>query len=58
MDGWLVADNELQLRNDIDHEPSARAERLQKRVAPGRQFGFVLAEKWSNEALKLSLIHI
>ena len=34
-DGRLVADDELQLGNEIDHEPAVRAERLPKRVAPG-----------------------
>ena len=52
MDGRLVADNELQLRNDIDHEPRVRSESLQKRVAPRRQFGFALPEKWPDQALK------
>ena len=51
-DRRLVADDELQFGNEVDHEPPVRAERLQKRVAPGRQFGFALAEKGPDEALK------
>jgi hypothetical protein len=46
------ADDELQFGDEIDHEPSVRAECLQKGMAPARQLGLALAEKRSHKALK------
>ena len=51
-DRRLFADDELQVGDKVDHEPSVRPQRLQKRFAPDCQFGFALAEKWPNQALK------
>src|SRR5262245_12119714 len=51
-DRWLFSDDELQLGDDVDHEPSIRAQRLQKGVAPTAQLGVALAEKRPDEALK------
>src|SRR5262249_43413864 len=41
---WLLSDDELQLGDDVDHEPSVRAQRLQQGVAPAAQLGVALAE--------------
>ena len=51
-DRWQVSDDQLQLGDQVDHEPSVRAQRLQKGVAPTAQLGVALAEKRSDEALK------
>ena len=51
-DGRLVTDDELQLGNEIDHEPAVRAQRLQKGVAPTAQLVVALPEERPNEALK------
>src|SRR5262249_22327812 len=51
-DRWLFSDDELQLGDDVDHEPSIRAQRLHKGVAPTAQLGVALAEKRPDEALK------
>src|ERR1700694_2391847 len=48
---WF-ADNELQLGDEVDHEPPVRAQRLHKGVAPTAQLGVALAEKRWHEALK------
>ena len=48
----LFTDDELQFGDEIDHEPSVRAECLQKGIAPARQLGLALAEKRSHQALK------
>src|SRR5919204_5338338 len=44
-DRWLVSDDELQLGDDVDHEPCILAERLQQGVAPAAQLGVALAEQ-------------
>src|SRR5260221_14489227 len=49
---WLFTDDELQFGDEVDHEPSVRAQRLQQGVTPARQSGFALAEKRSHQALK------
>src|SRR5438093_13478859 len=48
----LIADDELELRDEVDHEPPIRAQRLHQGVAPSTQLGVALAEKIPNEALK------
>src|SRR4030081_1774431 len=48
---WF-ADNELQLGDEVDHEPPVRAQRLHQGVAPTAQLGVALAEKRSHKALK------
>ena len=48
----LVSDDQLQFRDELDHEPSVGAERLEKRGAPGRQVGFALRQKALGEALE------
>ena len=49
---WLVSDDQLELRDEVDHEPPIRAQRLDQRVAPTTQLGVALAEKAPDEALK------
>src|ERR1700726_5308418 len=51
-DGRLVTDDELQLGNEIGHEPAVRAERLQKSVAPTAKLGVALPEQSPNKAVK------
>ena len=51
-DRRLFADDELQFGDEVDHEPSVRAQRLTEGVAPARQLGVALAEKRSHKALK------
>src|ERR687897_252337 len=51
-DRWLLADDELQLGHEVDHEPTVRAQRLPQLVAPGPEIGFALREKASDQALK------
>src|SRR6202451_3076946 len=51
-DRRLVSDDELQFGDEVGHEPCIQLERLQKRAAPDRQFGVVLAEKRPYKALK------
>src|SRR5258707_8908816 len=48
----LVSDDELQFRNELDDEPCVRAERLEKRGAPGRQVGLAFRQKTPGEALE------
>src|SRR5580658_1601201 len=48
----LVSDDDLQLGDEVGHEPGIRRERLQKRAAPDLQFGVALAEKRLYKALK------
>ena len=48
----MFTDDELQFGDEVDHEPSVRAECLQKGTAPNRQLGLALAEKRSHKALK------
>src|ERR1700678_1153562 len=45
-------DNELQFWDEVGHEPCIWNQRLQKRIAPDRQFGIALAEKLPHQALK------
>ncbi len=49
---WLVSDDELELRNEVDHERPIWAQRLHQSVAPTIQLGVALAEKAPDEALK------
>ena len=48
----LVADDEPQFRNEIDHQLAVRAQRLQKGIAPDAERGVALAEQRPDEALK------
>src|SRR6185437_3569300 len=48
----LLADDELQFRDEIDEELSVRTKRLTKCVSPFAQVFLVLAEEPSDEALK------
>src|SRR5215510_5156748 len=56
--GWKFGDrsrlsrDELQLRDQIDHELGVRSQRLTKGIAPGCQLGFALREKAPNKALE------
>src|SRR5262245_20029860 len=49
---WLLSDDELQLRNKIDDEPSARADCLTNGVSPLAQLCFALAQKGTDKGLK------
>src|SRR5262249_56380568 len=51
-DRWLVSDDELELGDDVDHEPTVRAQRLQQGVAPTAQLGVARAEQRPDEALQ------
>src|SRR5262249_12646151 len=51
-DRWLVSDDKLQLGDNVDHEPSVWAQRLQQGLAPTAQLRFVFAEQRPDEALK------
>src|SRR6516225_2074160 len=51
-DRWLFTEDELQFRDEIDHEPAIWPQRLQKIMAPVRQLGLALAEKRPHKALK------
>ena len=51
-DRRLLADDELQFRDEIDHELSVRVQRLAQRVAPSAQLFFALTQEWTDEALK------
>src|ERR1700720_4998003 len=44
-DGRLVTDDELQLRDQIDHEPAVWAQGLQKGVSPTAKLGVALPEE-------------
>ena len=48
----LFADDELQFRDEVGHQPAVRSQRLQKRLAPTRQLGVALAEQRSHQTLK------
>ena len=48
----LLSDDDLKLRDQVDHEPPIRAQRLRQSVTPATQLGVALAEKVPNEALK------
>ncbi len=51
-DGWLFSQNELQLRYEIQHQQSVRAQRVRQRLAPLAQLGFWFAEERSDQPLK------
>jgi hypothetical protein len=51
-DRRLLADNELQLRDQIHHELAVRTERLLDCIAPATQFVFILYQDWTNEVLE------
>jgi hypothetical protein len=51
-DRRLFSNDELQLGDDVDHEPSVRAQRVQKGGTPTAQLGIALAEKGPDKALK------
>src|SRR6202030_3010175 len=51
-DGWLVTDDELQLGNEIGHEPAVRAQRRQKGVAPTTKLGGALPEQSPDKVVK------
>src|SRR5262249_24846391 len=47
----LLADDELELGKQVDHELSVGTQRLQEVLAPLREFGLALAEKRTDQAL-------
>ena len=51
-DRRLLADDELQFRDEIHHEQSVRVQRLTQGVAPSAQLRFALAQKRTDKALK------
>src|ERR1700692_4701468 len=51
-DGRLVTDDELQLRDEVDHEPAIGAAGLQKGVTPTAKLGVALPEERPNKAVK------
>ncbi len=51
-DRRLFTNDELQFGDEVDHEPSVRAQRFHKGVAPTTQIGVTLAEKRSHQAPK------
>jgi hypothetical protein len=51
-DRRLLSDEELQFGDDIDHQPSVRAQRLAECIAPAGQLGLALAEQRADQALK------
>src|SRR3984893_2185975 len=48
----LFTDDELQVGDEVDHEPSVWPQRFQQGVAPARQLGLGLAEKRPRKALE------
>src|SRR5580698_7039836 len=48
----LGSDDELQFRNDINHEPAVWAEGVTQRVHPRRQIGFACSQKSLDQALE------
>src|SRR5215475_12032941 len=51
-DRWLFPDDELQLWNQVDHEPPVRTYCLPNGIAPLAQLWFALAQKGTDKALK------
>src|SRR4051812_26565711 len=51
-DWWLVADDQLELWDEVDHERPIRAQRLHQRIPPATQLGVALAEQVADQALK------
>src|SRR6266571_2595480 len=51
-DRRLVADDELQLRNQVYDKPPVRAQRFAKSLAPSSQLWIALAKQRSDQALK------
>ena len=51
-DRWLLTDDELQFGDEIDHQSTVRAQRLQQGVAPTAKLRVALAKKRSHQALK------
>src|SRR6267142_3307287 len=49
---WLLSQHGSQFRDQSHHELTIRIQRLMKGIAPPVQFLFVLAQKWSDQALK------
>ncbi|MGY3629473.1 hypothetical protein ACVWWI_006404 [Bradyrhizobium sp. USDA 3686] len=56
--GWklsnrgLLADNQAQIGDQFDDQPSIPSERLPERLPPGREFALTFAEKRTHKALK------
>jgi hypothetical protein len=50
--GWLVAGDESQFRDEVRHEPAVRTERLPKSDAPNRQIDLALPEQRAQQVLK------
>src|SRR6266550_497307 len=48
----LVSDDVLQFRDEVDHEPSVRTQRLTQGIAPVAQLCFAFTEKRMGKALK------
>src|SRR4029450_5871817 len=51
-DHGLVADDDLQVGDEIHHELSVRSKRLKERISPATQFGVALGQEWTDQALK------
>src|SRR6266851_6344631 len=51
-DPRLLSDEQLQFGDNVDHEPTVRAQRLAQRVAPAGQLRVALAQKRADQALK------
>ena len=51
-DRRLLSDEELQFRDEVDHEPPVRAQRLAKSVAPVANSASLLTKQRPHQALK------
>ena len=51
-DRLLLADNEFQLRNEVDDEGAVGLKRMEQSLAPPAEFGFALAEDRADKPLK------
>src|SRR5262249_8990379 len=51
-DHGLVADNDLQVGDEIHHELAVRSERLMERMSPATQFVVALGQERTDQALK------
>src|SRR5579872_1910550 len=50
--GWLFANDVLQLGDEIDHQQAVRLQRLLKCVTPLAHLIFALTEEWPDKTLK------
>src|ERR1700694_575890 len=51
-DRRLLSDHELQLRNEVDDEPTVRAQRLAQRAPPSAELRLALAQNLAHQALE------